>query len=80
MDPGTDKFGLIDVFLDDIISVFPAISDKHTDRCALAALLAMEVTGRPNSKFESLPRDELLALDKAHAEATPAEIAIVLVG
>ena len=76
--PNTDKFGLIDVFLDDIISVFPAISGDHVDRCSLAALLAMEVTSRPNLKFESLPREEMLALEKAIAEATPAERAIVL--
>ena len=38
----------------------------------------MEVTSRPNLKTEPLPRDEMLALDKAFAEATPAEIAIVL--
>ena len=74
----TDEFGLIDVFLDDIISVFPALSDENVDRCSLAALLAMELTSRPNSKNEPLPREEMLALDKAHAEATPAEIAIVL--
>ena len=78
MDPGTDDFGLIDVFLDDIISLIPALNDENVDRCALAALLAMEVTSRPNLKFEILPRDDMLALDKAFAEATPAEIAIVL--
>ncbi|WP_317202142.1 hypothetical protein [Janthinobacterium sp.] len=76
--PGTDDLGLIDVFFDDIISVFPALSDKNVERCALAALLAMEVTSRPCLKFETLPRDEMLAIDKAHAEATPAEVAIVL--
>ncbi|WP_317201517.1 hypothetical protein [Janthinobacterium sp.] len=76
--PETDDLGLIDVFLDDIISVFPALSDENVDRCTLAALLAMEVTSRPRLKFEILPRDDMLAIDKAHAEATPAEVAIVL--
>ena len=74
----TDRFGLFDVFIDDIISVFPALSDDHVDRCSLAALLAMEVTSRPVTEHEPLPRDDMLALDKAHAEATPAETSIVL--
>ena len=42
VNPGTDSHGLTDVFLDDLVSVFPALSKKHIDRCSMAALLALE--------------------------------------
>ena len=44
VDPGMDSHGLVGVFLDDLVTVFPALSEKHIDRCSLVALLALEVT------------------------------------
>lgn len=75
VDPGMDKHGTNDVYLDDILSAFPALSDDHVERCALAPLLALEVVSRPvlTGLGETLPRDDMLAVDKAKAEGTPAE-------
>ena len=78
VDPGTDTPGLVDVFLDDLISVFPALSDKHIDRCSLVALLALEVTSQPLLDAEPLQWEAMLAIEKAMAEGTPAEARIVL--
>ena len=78
VDPKMDAFGLIDVFIDDIISVFPAISPDHAKKCSLAALLAMDVASRPVHPHETVPRDPMLATEKALAEGTPAESQIIL--
>jgi hypothetical protein len=78
VDPKIDKHGLIDVFIDDIITVFPAISPKHSKKCSLAALLALDVTSRPVHPHETVPRDPMLATNKALAEGTPAESQIIL--
>ena len=45
VDPGMDKHGTNDVFLDDILTAFPNLSTAHVERCSLAPLLAMEVVG-----------------------------------
>jgi len=80
VDPEADEFGTADVFLDDIFSAIPQLDgDSPGDRGAQAALLALDVLGRPLlPDGESLPRDEVLAIDKAIAEGTPAERLIVL--
>ena len=81
VDPEADEFGTADVFLDDIFSAIPQLDgDSPGDRGAQAALLALDVLGRPllPDGGESLPRDEVLAIDKAIAEGTPAERLIVL--
>ena len=81
VDPEADEFGTADVFLDDIFSAIPQLDGDSTgDRGAQAALLALDVLGRPllPDSGESLPRDEVLAIDKAIAEGTPAERLIVL--
>jgi hypothetical protein len=81
IDPDADEFGTADVFLDDIFSAIPQL-DGHSpgDRGAQAALLALDVLGQPLllNGGESLPRDEVLAINKAIAEGTPAERLIVL--
>jgi len=80
-DPEANEFGTADVFLDDIFSVIPQLDgDSPGDRGAQAALLALDVLGRPlhPDGAKSLPRDKNLAIDKAIAEGTPAERLIVL--
>ena len=69
------------MFLDDIFSATPQLNgDSPGDRGAQAALLALDVLGRPllPDGGESLPHDEVLAIDKAIAGGTPAERLIVL--
>ena len=78
VNPGTDSHGLTDVFMDNLVSVFPALSKKHIDRCSLAALLAIEVTSRPLLDDEPLQWEAMLAIEKAMAEGTPSEAQIVL--
>ena len=74
VDPGMDKFGTNEVYLDDVLTAFPFLSKAHIERCALAPLLALEVVGRPvDAGGEPLPRDGLLAVDKTMAEGTPSE-------
>jgi hypothetical protein len=81
VDPKADKFGIADVFLDDICSAVPQLDgDLPGDRGAQAALLALDVLGRPLllDGGESLPRNEVLAINKAIAKGTLAETLIVL--
>ena len=78
VDPGIDAHGLIDVFIDDIITVFPAMSSDHAKKCSLAALLALDVASRPVHPHDTVPRDPMLATEKALAEGTPAESQIIL--
>jgi hypothetical protein len=70
VDPEADEFGTADVFLDDILSAIPQLDGDSTgDRSAQAALLALDVLGRPllPAGGESLPRDKVLAINKAVA-------------
>ena len=65
VDPEADKFGTADVFLDDIFSAIPQLDgDSPGDRGAQAALLALDVLGRPllPDGGDSLPRDKVLAI------------------
>jgi hypothetical protein len=81
VDPEADEFGTADVVLDDIFSAIPQLDgDSPGDRGAQAALLALDVLGRPllPDGGEFLPRDKVLAIVKAIAEGTPAERLIVL--
>ena len=48
------------------------------ERCSLAPLLALDRVSRPVQADEPLLRDAMLAMEKALAEGTPAEIQIVL--
>jgi hypothetical protein len=76
--PNIDAYGMVDVFIDDIISVFPALSQSHVEKCSQAALLALDAASRPVLPDEPLPRDHMLATDKVLAEGTPAELQIIL--
>lgn len=79
VDPQVDCFGCTDVYLDDVISVFPAISSQHIARGVNAPLLLIEAFGRPViPNGEQLPRDDLLSLNKIAAEGTASERATVL--
>ena len=78
VDTETDEFGASEVFLDDLLSAFPDLSEDHVERCSLAPLLALDTVSRPVQADEPLPRDAMLAIEKALAEGTPAEIQIVL--
>jgi hypothetical protein len=78
VNPKINAYGLIDVFIDNIISVFPAISSEHVRKCSLAALLALDIASRPVHPHETVQRDPMLATEKALAEGTPAELQIIL--
>jgi hypothetical protein len=81
VDPEAYKFGIADVFLDNIFSAVPQLDvDSPADRGAQAALLALNVLGQPllPDGGEPLPQDEVLAIDKAITNGTPAEKLIVL--
>jgi hypothetical protein len=78
VDTETDEFGASEVFLDDLLSAFPDLSEDHVERCSLAPLLALDTVSRPVQADEPLPRDAMLAIEKALAEGTPAESQIVL--
>jgi len=76
INPEADEFGTADVFLDDIFSAIPQLDGDSPGNCgAQAALLALDVLGRPllPDGGESLPRDEVLAINKAIAEGTLTE-------
>jgi hypothetical protein len=73
VNPKIDAFGLIDVFIDNIISVFPALSSDHTRKCSLHG--RCQPTSSP---ARNGARDPMLAPDKALAEGTPAELQIIL--
>ena len=76
-DTETDEFGASEVFLDDLLSAFPDLFDDHVERCSLAPLLALDTVSRPVQADKPLPRNAMLAIERALAEGTPAEIQIV---
>jgi hypothetical protein len=72
VDPEADEFGTADVFLDAIFSAIPQLDgDSPGDRVAQAALLALDVLGQPllPDGSESLPRDEVLEIDRQSPKA-----------
>ena len=74
VDTEMDEFRASEVFLVDLLSAFPDLSGDHVERCSLAPLLARDMVSRPLQTEEPLPRDAMLAIEKALAEGTPAEI------
>ena len=78
VDTETDEFGESEVFLDNLLSAFPDLSEDHMERCSLAPLLALDTVSRPVQADKPLPWDAMLAIEKALAEGTQAEIQIVL--
>ena len=70
------KYGKADDFIDDIISV--GYFSKRWKRLAGASLLSLHILGRPVSKNEPLPRDDLVAMKKLQAEGRLSEKQTVL--
>ena len=77
-DPEVDEFGSTEVFVDDLFTTFPALSEDHIKQCAEAIPLAVEIIGHPLTLEELLHRNVLLAMTKAMAEGTPSEILTIL--
>ena len=70
--------GKVDVFIDDLIDVFPD-SPENLARKPHAVPLAMHVTSRPHAgKLEPILRRAILSMPKLLAEGSPAEQQIVL--
>jgi hypothetical protein len=72
------EYGTTDVYIDDIFNVFPFRSENHLLRGRNAALLAIDLMGRPTHPNDPLPRDPLIAVKKVVAEGTPSEVLIIL--
>ena len=62
------------MFLNDLFSAFPALSDDHIERGSQAVPLVIDIVSHPLAQHESTLRDVLLTLDKAQAEGTPSEL------
>ena len=60
VDTETDEFGASEVYLDDLLSAFPDLSDDHVERCSLAPLLALDTVSRPVQADEPLPQLSLI--------------------
>ena len=73
VNPGTDEYGTINVYLDDLFSAFPALSDDHIKCGSQAVPLAIDAVSHPLAQHESTLCNVLLALDKAQAKGTPSE-------
>jgi hypothetical protein len=71
-------FGATDVYIDDIFNVFPMVSDDYLRRGQNAALLAIDLLGRPTQPDDPLPRDPLVAVKKVLAEGSPTEVLTIL--
>jgi hypothetical protein len=67
-----------EAYIDDIFMVFPPLSEEHFQRGRNAALLAIDVLGRPVHSDDPLPRDPLVATKKVMAEGTPTEVLTIL--
>jgi hypothetical protein len=70
--------GVTDAYIDDIFTVFPFASEDGFQRGRNAALLAIDVLGRPVHPDDPLPRDPIVATKKVMAEGTPSEVLTVL--
>jgi hypothetical protein len=70
--------GVTDAYIDDIFTVFPFRSEECFQRGRNAALLAIDVLGRPVHPNDPLPRDPIVATKKVMAEGTPSEILTIL--
>jgi hypothetical protein len=72
------EYGVTDAYIDDLFTVFPFCSEDHFQRGRNAALLAIDVLGRPVHTGDPLPRDPIIATKKVMAEGTPTEILTIL--
>jgi hypothetical protein len=74
----TQKWGYVDVYLDDTISVILDLPQLDPLQGIKSQLLAIDCVGRPNTENEPLPRTNLLSKSKMKAEGKPSEKAKVL--
>ena len=71
--------GIVDIFLDDTVSLTVALpGSDHATRLSRATLLAIHASARPQHPSEPIPREEMAALAKLLAEAGPEEQKIIL--
>jgi hypothetical protein len=73
--------GRADVYLDDICTIGVLVDRKVEQRLRFASLLAMETVASPlapNSNSVALTRDNIVSIDKLHAEAGLSEIKTLL--
>ncbi|MGH7974512.1 MAG: hypothetical protein ACREBR_03205, partial [bacterium] len=74
--PPNDK-GLVDCYIDDLISICLDLEDKAA-RCSAAVVLALHTMGRPVQLYEPIPRDDLLSFKKLFGEGRMEEIKVIL--
>jgi hypothetical protein len=72
-----DKFGKIEIYIDDGITIIPDIDDNAT-RGTNAMALAIHTICRPLATLEPIKREDCLSLSKLAEEGTLSETAIVL--
>ena len=71
--------GTHDIYLDDLIALTLDVpGSNNLKRCAGAHLLAIAATARPSHDDEPIPREEMEAINKLVAEATPEEMKTIL--
>ena len=71
--------GMHDLYLDDIIALSLNIpGTNNLERCAGAHLLAIAATSRPSHSNKPIPREEMEAINKLIAKATPEELKLIL--
>jgi uncharacterized 2Fe-2S/4Fe-4S cluster protein (DUF4445 family) len=72
-----DEFRTTNMFLDDIFSAFPALSDNHIKHGSQASPLAINVISCPLTHHHLAHHEsthcDVLTLDKAQAKGTPSE-------
>jgi hypothetical protein len=78
VDVYSDIYGCSECFIDDTFTAQPDVEGVTPDRGAQAVQLAIEALGCPLSEGDTLPRDFLLAVEKAIAEGTLSELLVVL--
>jgi hypothetical protein len=76
-----EETGRADVYVDDICTIGPLHNKEAEEKLRMATLLAIEAVGRPNDgtcPSASITRENLVSLDKLHAEAGLSETKILL--
>ena len=71
--------GTHDIYIDNLIALTLNVpGTNNIERCAGAHLLAIAATARPSHVKEPIPREEMEAINKLVAEATPKETKVIL--
>jgi hypothetical protein len=78
VNPGLEKVGKSDVYVDDICLVGVLKDNESELRLKNSILLALEIVGRPINKSEPLIREELASKSKLLAESGLSEIKCIL--